>query len=429
MLPAIRGDEYRYPVPKFDIKIKDIEGFKDELKGFHEQFHDCFLRSESRSNFLKYMAGQFSDIERKSIEPIALALEECNVRALQRFVSDAPWDDEKMGLKYRTLVNDDLGDPNGALIFDESGFAKKGDNSVGVARQYCGTLGKVDNCQVGVFAGYVSERGYALVDKRLYVPEKWFTDDYRERREKCNFPEDIFFKTKPELAVEMLDTLREENVLPFKYVLADSIYGMSPEFINAVERPGDTTYLVQIPKSTRVWVKRPMTITRTYQWGGKTREKTEILDTNSHPTRLDELARNINNYFWYKRKVSEGTKGPIVYEFTRRRVILSGEGLPCKTVWLLIRRTIGEKPEYSYYLSNAQRAVRLKTLIWLSGLRWAIEQCFEETKTELGMDHYEVRKYMGWHHHILTCMMAHFFLWHLKIRMGKKSTIHYTVAA
>ena len=429
MLPAIRNEEYRYPVPMFDLNVKDVEGFEDELKGFHEQFHDCFLRSESRSNFYNYMAGQFSDLERKSIEPIALAIKDGNVRALQRFVSDAPWDDNKIGFKYRNLVNDDLGSPDGALIFDESGFAKKGDNSVGVARQYCGTIGKVDNCQVGVFAGYASEHGYALVDKRLYVPEKWFTDDYRERREKCNLPEDMVFKTKPELAVDMLVSLREEKVLPFKYILADSIYGVSPEFINAVDAPGDMTYLVQVPKSTLVWLKRPMTITRTYQWGGKPRSKTEVLDTNSKPTRLDVLARNINNYFWYQRKVSEGTKGPIVYEFTRRRVILSGEGLPQKTVWVLIRRTIGDKPEYSYYICNAQRAVRLKTLIWLSGLRWAIEQCFEETKTELGMDHYEVRKYMGWHHHILTCMMAHFFLWHLKIRMGKKSTIHYTVAA
>ncbi|MCA1786860.1 MAG: IS701 family transposase, partial [Desulfobacteraceae bacterium] len=287
MLPAIRNEEYRYPVPMFDLNVKDVAGFGDELKGFHEQFHDCFLRSESRSNFYNYMAGQFSDLERKSIEPIALAIKDGNVRALQRFVSDAPWDDDKMEFKYRNLVNDDLGSPNGALIFDESGFAKKGDNSVGVARQYCGTIGKVDNCQVGVFAGYTSEHGYALVDKRLYVPEKWFTDDYRERREKCNLPEDTVFKTKPELAVDMLGFLREEKVLPFKYILADSIYGVTPEFINAVDAPGDMTYLVQVPKSTLVWLKRPMTITRTYQWGGKPRSKTEVLDTNSKPTRLD----------------------------------------------------------------------------------------------------------------------------------------------
>jgi len=144
---------------------------------------------------------------------------------------------------------------------------------------------------------------------------------------------------------------------------------------------------------------------------------------------VEDLAKNINNYFWYRREVSEGTKGPIVYEFTRRRIILSASGLPQREVCLLIRRTIDGPVTYSYFISNASTSNNFKTLIWLSGMRWAIEQCFEEAKTELGMDHYEVRKFMGWHHHMLTCMLAHFFLWHLKIRMGEKSTVYYAVAA
>ena len=429
MLPVIRSNDYAYPVPKFDLGKRDIKGFMNELKGFHEQFAACFQRSESRDHFFNYMVGQFSDLERKSIEPIALAVIDGNVRALQRFVSDAPWDDDKIITKYRSFVTDDLGSPEGALIFDESSFVKKGQDSIGVARQYCGTIGKVDNCQVGVFAAYVSEHGYSLVDKRLFIPEQWFTDDYRIRREKCNLPENTIFKTKPELAVEMLKVIRSEKLLPFKYVLADSIYGISPEFIEAVEALPDTTYFVSVPKSTACWLKQPMTITKQYRWGGKTRTKTVVADTESEPITVGELAKNINDYFWYRRQVSEGTKGPIVYEFTRRRVVLSAAGLPQKTVWLLIRRTLDGDPKYSFFISNASASTRLKTLVWLSGLRWAIEQCFEETKTELGMDHYEVRKFMGWHHHILTCMLAHFFLWHLKIRMGKKSTISYAVAA
>jgi hypothetical protein len=172
-----------------------------------------------------------------------------------------------------------------------------------------------------------------------------------------------------------------------------------------------------------------MTITKQYRWGGETKTKTVLADTDSKPISVSDLAKNINDYFWYRRQVSEGTKGPIIYEFTRRQVVLSAAGLPEKTVWLLIRRTIGDDPQYSFFITNASSSTRLKTLVWLSGMRWAIEQCFEETKSELGMDHYEVRKFMGWHHHILTCMLAHFFLWHLKIRMGKKSTIYYAVAA
>ena len=429
MLPVTRCDEYLYPVPKFDLNKGDIKDFMNELIGFHEQFDDCFQRSESREHFLKYMSGQFSPLERKSIEPIALAVEDGNVRALQRFVSDAPWADEKMITKYRSFVNDDFGAPDGALIFDESGFVKKGQDSIGVAKQYCGTIGKVENCQVGVFAAYVSENGYGLVDKRLFIPEKWFTDDYYERRQKCRLPVDTVFKTKPQLAVEMLTDLSQENVLPFKYVLADSVYGVSPEFIAAVESLPDKTYMVSIPKDTLCWLKRPMTMSKSYRWAGKTKAKIVLVDPDSKPLTAEAIAQNINDYFWYRRKVSEGTKGPIVYEFTRRQVILSATGLPQKTVWLLIRRNLGDDPQYSFFISNASSSTRLKTLVWLSGLRWAIEQCFEETKTELGMDHYEVRKFPGWQHHILTCMLAHFFLWHLKIRLGKKSTVYYAVAA
>jgi len=234
MLPTIRSDEYLYAVPKFDLDKDDVKDFMNELSGFHEQFADCFQRSESRELFLKYMAGQFSDLERKSIEPIALAVIDGNVRALQRFVSDAPWDEENMIRKYRSLVNEDLGSPDGALIFDETGFVKKGQDSIGVARQYCGTIGKVDNCQVGVLAAYVSESGYALVDKQLFIPEQWFTDDYLERRKKNKLSVDTVFRTKPELAAQMLGTLSSEELLPFKYVLADVLYRTSPEFVAAV---------------------------------------------------------------------------------------------------------------------------------------------------------------------------------------------------
>ncbi len=429
MLPVIRCDENLYSVPKFDLGKADIKDFMNELSGFHEQFADCFQRSESREHFFKYMAGQFSSLERKSIESIALAVKDGNVRAMQRFVSDAPWDDNKMIAKYRNLVNDDLGSPDGALIIDESGFIKKGQDSIGVARQYCGTAGKVDNCQVGVFAAYVSDQGYALVDKRLFIPKKWFTDDYFQRRIKCKLPADTVFRTKPQLAVEMLDAVVKESVLPFKYVLSDCLYGISPEFIEAVEALPDKTYFVSVPKDTLCWLKRPMAITKQYPWGGKLRTKTVLVDPDSKPISVDELAKNINDYFWYRRKVSEGTKGPIVYEYTRRHIILSAAGLPQKTVWLLIRRTLGDEPQYSFFISNASASTRLKTLVWLSGLRWAIEQCFEENKSELGMDQYEVRKFPGWHHHMLTCMLAHFFLWHLKIRLGKKSTVYYATAA
>jgi len=375
------------------------------------------------------MVGQFSELERKSIEPIALKVEDGNVRPMQRFISDAEWDDNKILNKYHSFINEDLGTADGVLIFDESGFPQKGNNSVGVSKQYCGSIGKVENCQVGVFAAYASPYGYALLDKRLFVPEKWFSDEYKARRNKCKLPEDLEFKTKPQLAAEMFNSLVEDKLIPFKYVLGDSIYGLSLEFIEAVESCVDITYFVEATADIRCWLKRPITREKQYRYKGAIRSKTVLEKTEKKPISVSTLAANINDFFWYRRTVSEGTKGPIEYEFTKRRIILSHNDLPQKTVWLIIRRTIEDQPVYKYYLSNAPISSRLSLFVWLSGIRWAIEQCFEETKSELGMDHYEVRKFTGWHHHILTSMLAHFFLWHLKIRLGKKSTIYYSIAA
>jgi len=429
MLPEIRQSDYLYAVPQFELDRGDVRDLALELKGFHEHFADCFQRSESRDNFYRYMTGQFSQLERKSIEPIAFAVDGGKVRAMQRFVSDAVWDEEKIMHKYRSLVNEDLGEVDGAIIFDESGFVKKGDDSIGVARQYCGTIGKVDNCQVGVFAAYTSSRGYALVDKRLFVPEKWFSDDYRARREKCKLPAEIEFKTKPQLAAEMLGEIAEQKQIPFRYVLADSVYANSPDFVEAVESLVGVRYLLQVPEDTHCWLKQPVTIEKTYKYGGQERTRKILSDKAKGPVSVKALASGINDFFWYRRKVSEGAKGPIEYEFTRRRIVLSRSGLPRKSVWLLIRRSMDEEPRYSFFISNAPTGTRLATLVWLSGLRWSIEQCFEETKSQLGMDQYEVRKFPGWHHHILTCMLAHYFLWHLKIRLGEKSTRYYSVSA
>jgi SRSO17 transposase len=320
-----------------------------------------------------------------------------------------------------------MGDPEGVVIFDESGFPKKGRDSVGVARQYCGTLGKVDKCQVGVFAAYASRHGYALVDKQLFLPEPWLTDAYARRRTRCQVPADRGFQTKPQLAAAMLRALRDEGVLPFKYVVADCLYGNSPEFLDIVEEESPTISFVSIPADTRCWLPGPVMATKSYPSQGQRRTKRVVAATAKEPLAVEAVAKSLHDCFWYRRHVSEGTKGPIEYEFTKRQVTLCRNGLPTKTVWLVIKRTMGVPPSSWYYISNAPVSTRLPLFVWLSGLRWAIEQCFAEAKTELGMDQYEVRKYPGWHHHMLTTMLAHFFLWHLQIRLGKKSTSSYGV--
>jgi len=429
MLPECRSEEYLFSVPEFSVTEKDVDSFIGELKCFHDEFKGCFHRSETRKNFFSYMVGQFSDLERKSIEPIALTAEKGQVRSMQRAISDAIWDEKEIFSKYRSMVDEDMGDPSGVVIFDESGFVKKGQDSAGVKRQYCGNVGKVENSQVGVFAAYASPHGYALLDKELYIPEQWFSDEYEKKRKKCRIPENLEFKTKPMIAAEMLRGIHEQEIIRYKYVVADSVYGHSPDFIETVEGLVGKTYLVSVSSDTLCWLQSPATRTKPYKHKGEVLSKKELVDRTKKPIKIKDIAANLNSYFWYRRMVSEGTKGPIEYEFNKKMVVLSKNGLPWKVVWLIMRRTVGENPTYSFFISNAPESAKLSFFVWLSGIRWAIEQCFEETKTELGLDQYEVRKYPGWNHHMLTAILGHFFLWHLKIRLEKKSSGYYSVAA
>ena len=219
----------------------------------------------------------------------------------------------------------------------------------------------------------------------------------------------------------MLQAIRSKGRLPFKYLVADCLYGNSPDFLDAVDSCIGVTSLVSIPADTRCWLQRPLTTEKTSTYRGEVRAKRMVAAETQAPVTVETLAQSLASSCWYRRTVSEGTKGPIAYEFARKRVTLSKAGLPDRTVWLVLKRTLGAEPTYWYYLSNAPESTPLRLFVWLSGVRWAIEQGFEETKTELGMAHYEGRKYPGWYHHMLTCMLAHFFLWHLKMRLGKKS--------
>jgi len=211
------------------------------------------------------------------------------------------------------------------------------------------------------------------------------------------------------------------NVLPFKYVTADSIYGNSSAFIDAVESDVGRIYMVSVPCDTLFWLHRPVTEEHVYQHKGEQCSKPVLAQNEKKPVTVEEFGKKLHNCFWYKRVVSEGSKGPIEYEFTKRNIVLAENGLPGKNVWLIIKRTIGRKPEYSYYTSNAPVSTKLNTFVWLSGIRWSVEQCFQECKSGLGMGDYQVRKYTGWNHHMLTCMLALFFLWHIKITLEDKA--------
>jgi SRSO17 transposase len=396
-------------------------GFLDELRTFHDIFADCFARKELREHFFRYMVGRFRRLERQ-VDPFPKS---GKIRAMQRFVSEAAWDDERILEKYRSFVRDDLGDEEGVLIFDEFGFDKKGRESAGVGKQGCGRSGKAENRQVGVFAAYVSPKGYALVDKRLYVPPDWFGDECRDRRVKSGFPKEARFRSKAELAAEMLRTLSAEGRLPFRYVHSDSAFGAQPAFVEAAESAVGAGYFISAPPETPCYPILSVTAVKGGCRGDA--ERGSIRKRAVEPVPIAALAHETPDFFWYRRKIEEGARGRTEYEFSQRRVALPWISGPPKTVLLILRRTLGRNPVYSYFLSTAPDETGLDTFVFLSGLRWVMEQILEETKNELGMARYEVRKFRGWHHHILACMLGHFFLWHRQIRMGKKSRVYYFV--
>lgn len=393
MLPVCRTTDPTFAIPTFAVTPHDVDGLLDALWQVQMALHDGCARRESRAHCFDYMAGQLSPLARKSIEPMALRVAGGSIRGLQRFISDVPWDEAHMLWSYHQLVADAMGASDGVVMFDETSFVKKGQESVGGARQYGGTLGKVDNWQVGVFTGYASRQGYALVDKRLFLPEAWCTEAYAARRTACQVPPELVLQSTPQLAAARLQALVREGLLPFNYIVADCLYGNSPAFLDAVDACVGVTTLLAIPADTCCWLQRPCTEGKTDRYKGDFGTKRVVVAPATAPRAVAEVAAGLPAAPWYQRTVSEGTQGPMTYAFARQRVTLCKEGLLDRTVWVVIKRTLGDAPIYTYAISNAPASTPLRTLVWLSGVRWAVEQCFEEGKTELGMAHDEVRKY------------------------------------
>src|SRR5438132_3053235 len=248
--------------PKMDLAMQDIAHLVEELRAYHAIYSPLFQRREQREAAHTYLQGLLAPLPRKSIEPMVLAVDGVApkaVRALQSFISEGQWNDERLLYQHWHEVETDLGAADGVLMVDGSDFPKQGVHSVGVKRQYCGELGKRANCQAGVFLGYVSPQGYTLLDRRLYVPVEWLTDDaYAERRRQCGIPPDLTFKTKPELAQEMIAAVGKSQALRCRWVVADEAFGGNPGFLDGVTGLG-LWYFTEVPHTTRVWPERPAT--------------------------------------------------------------------------------------------------------------------------------------------------------------------------
>lgn len=374
------------------LKFASQEEFANELHDYAQSYMPCFAKSNTLLVMVTYWTGLLSTVRRKNIEAMAMEVNGGSVRQLQEFINSYSWEEWRMMRILRESVSETLAVEDACIALDPSDMPKKGTESVGVARQYCGQLGKVDSCQSGVFATYISEKGYALVGKRLFLPEVWLSDDYKERREKTGIPLALQrHKTKIELGLEIVDEIIAEGVLPFRWVLGDNLYGKSQDFRKQISDRG-LLYFLDASANTKVNLPEPYAKSVTK---GQVRLEPKSVTIEQIKEREDLP--------WELVELGPGQKGPITAKMAIIRVELQGQWC-----WLVIR--VNMDGSWKAGISNAPEETTKETLFKISLQRWKIEQCFRESKQLLGMGDYETRSWDGWHRHMALVFTIYFFL-------------------
>lgn len=410
-------------LPQVNLAPRHLEGLLAKLEAYHQTFAPCFGRKEPRQWALKYMEGQMLELERKSIEPMAQALAGGNIQAMQQFISDSVWSDEALIIRHQQQVAHTLGTGEGVVILDGCDFPKQGEDSVGVAWQYCGPLGKRANCQASVVLCYASERGHTLLDRRLYLPQAWFTPAYAERWAKCGIPPAVTFQTKNELGRAMLDALQERGGVPFQWVTMDEAFGRDTVLLDHLHRQGKY-FVAEIPRSTQAWRRRPpVVVPLPYAGLGRPATQPRLAPQAAAPRPVEQIAQRLAANQWREAIIHQGSKGPLVVQIACVRVVPVSQGLPDRAEWLVVRRATTHQPvdQWKFYRSNAPPTTVWKRLARLTAWRWPVESTIEECKSELGLDHYEVRGWTGWHHHTAMTLLSHHFLVSLRVEMGQQA--------
>ena len=381
---------------------------------FHSFFAPLFGRRESRDhsrNYLRALLVQSQD--RRNAENLSESVG-VPARAMQRFLTAAPWDDDAVMGRLQEYLAPRLGHSEAVWVLDGSDFPKQGLKSAGVARQYCGRLGKVANCQAGMFLAYVSPLGRALVDQGLYLPESWTSDDARCAA--AGVPEDKRrYRSKTELALELLQRALARGHLRAGWVAGDDAFGMSPSFRDGLAALG-LRYVLDVPGNFTFWPVDPEWTSPAYQGFGRPRKPR--LRSGQRRT-LAERGAELPEDAWREITVAQGSQGPRTYMFSAQRVRPTSRRRPGEIHWAIWRRNLdGSEPRY--YLSNAPGDTPLETLAYVGGSRWRIETEFETEKSDVGLDEYETRTWAGWHHHIALCLVAGAFLLSLQQVWGEK---------
>jgi SRSO17 transposase len=371
------------------VERKMVRSWTEELEAVGERLSVHFARSEVRQRARDYLHGLLSGAERKNSWQLAEVAGNATPYGLQHLLGGANWDADAVRDDLREYVLEHLAGDESVLVVDETGFIKKGDKSVGVKRQYTGTVGKRENCQVGVFVAYASERGQAFIDRELYLPEEWAED--KERRERAGVPEQVGMRTKPHLAKEMLGRALKAGVKA-TWVVADSVYGDSRRlgmFLEEREQP----YVLALSGKAYVWA------------GFYQHRVSTLLDALTEGELPSAQAEEEG---WKRLSAGDGSKGPRLYEWLR--LPLNPPMQEGFQRWLLIRRSIEDPDELSAYTVFAPENTTLEALAKVAGSRWRVEIGFEEAKGEVGLAHYEVRSWRGWYRHITLALFAHAFL-------------------
>lgn len=388
------------------MTIEELEQWQEEFEAFHARFADLFERSESREQAKKYLRGLLAQADRKNSWQVAEAVGDRIPDRMQRLLYRVPWDAEAARDRLQQFVIETCGDEEGIGVVDETSFCKKGTHSVGVARQYLGTAGKLENGQVATVLSYAAKGAHVFLDRRLYLPEEWAWS--KPRRAQARVPAEVRFETKPEQAIAMLEHAWEQGV-PMRWITGDEVYGDSPRLRETIQAHG-RCYVLAVSANTRVWTERPQVEEPVVQTGGRP-QLAPRLAPGAPPARMvSEVVASLPPHAWKRLAVMEGEKGPIMYQWARTRVVESRDRLPGPDVWLLARRSLSDSKQLAYYLAYAPTRTPLETLVRVASSRYTVEQCIEEAKGETGLDEYEVRFWHSWYRHITLSMMAHAWL-------------------
>ena len=392
---------------------------------FHDYFAPLFGRTEARQRSEQYLRALLvQQAERRNAENLAEAIAGATPRTLQRFLTEAPWGHRPVLRALQRFLGPRLSSPSGVFIFDETAAAKQGTHSVGVARQYSGTLGKVGNCQVGVYLAYASEFGHALLDGDLYLPQEWTANP--ERCEAAGVPTDVLFQTKGDLALTLLRRARQEGFLEGQWVTGDAVYGSDPDVRDGVDAAG-CYYVLEVRCTERVFLARPATAVPAWSGRGRKPQRERCVPGSAAPQTMAEVAVGVPEGAWRTLTVAEGAQGPRRYQFWRCRVWECRDGLPGRECWLLLRRKL-DGTDLKYCLSNAPVQTPMLKLGQVGASRWHIETEFEVGKSAVGLVEYEVRSWVGWYHHMTMALLAGAFLVQMQQEWGEKDAADHAAA-